>query len=336
MLMRERVLLVAEAIRYLPVRALWDLAYWLDAGSDPTHTSTVTIPHTQPGTLPDAISDSRLASRLRSVPEGCRVALLGLPDDTGVRLNHGRPGAAEGPTALRAALARYGVAEPAGFAWPAIFDAGDIQTAGDDLDETHRRVTEATTALLDLGLFPIALGGGHDLTFPFVRAVAQNAGQPLHMVYCDPHLDVRDQGGSGMPFRRLIEAGSVDALTIHGFQPFANSAEHVRWFQAHGGRISDLGPDGPWPDRPTAVSLDMDVIDQAFAPGVSAMNPCGWTPDHTARWVAAAGRNPRVRCFDIMELSPPNDPSGRTARLAAHLLLSFLRAFAERLVEGVA
>ncbi|MCH8509541.1 MAG: formimidoylglutamase [Phycisphaerales bacterium] len=290
----------------------------------------MTIPHTQPGVWPDTIPDARLAARVRrDRPAGCRVALLGLPDDTGVRLNHGRPGAAEGPAALRAALAKYGVAEPSGFTWPAVFDAGDVQPAGDDLQETHRRVSEAAAALLDLDLFPIAVGGGHDLTFPFVRAVAEPVA-PVHMVYFDPHLDVRDETGSGMPFRRLVESGSVDALTIHGFQPFANAAEHVRWFQAHGGRVSDMTPDTPWPDRPTAVSLDMDVIDQAFAPGVSATNPCGWTPEGAARWVAAAGRNPQVRCFDIMELSPPNDPSGRTARLAAHLLLTFLRAFAER------
>lgn len=291
----------------------------------------MTTPYIQPGAWPDAIPGTRLASRIRrDRPDGCRVALLGLPDDTGVRLNHGRPGAAEGPGALRAALARYGVAEPSGFAWPAIYDAGDVQPACDDLEETHRRVTEATLALLDTGLFPIAIGGGHDLTFPFVRAVARHANQPLHMVYFDPHLDVRDETGSGMPFRRLVEAGSVDALTIHGFQPFANAGEHVRWFQAHGGRVSDMTPDDPWPDRPTGVSLDMDVIDQAFAPGVSATNPCGWTPELAARWVAAAGRNPRVRCFDIMELSPPNDAGARTARLAAHLLLTFLRAFMER------
>jgi hypothetical protein len=130
--------------------------------------------------------------------------------------------------------------------------------------------------------------------------------------------------------RRLVEAGCVVALTIHGFQAFANAAEHVRWFQAHGGRVSEMTPEDPWPAGATAVSLDLDVIDQAFAPGVSAMNPCGWTPAQAERWVAAAGRNPRVRCFDMMELSPANDPSGRTARLAAHLLLTFLRAFGER------
>lgn len=288
------------------------------------------IPHVIPGRWPEPIAGSRMAGAIRREdPAGCRVALIGLPDDTGVRLNHGRPGAAEGPTALRAALARYGAAEPHATPWPGVFDAGDVPPAGDDLDETHRRVTEAVAALLDRGLLPVAVGGGHDLTFPFVRAVAAEHG-PLHAVYFDPHLDVRAEPGSGMPFRRLVEAGAVDALTVHGFQPFSNTAEHARWFETHGGRIADATPADPWPDRDTAVSLDMDVIDQAFAPGVSAMNPCGWTPAQAAAWVDAAGRNPRVRCFDVMELSPPNDPSGRTARLAAHLFLTFLRAFAER------
>lgn len=288
------------------------------------------FPHTQPGVWPDAIPASRFASRIRrDAHKGCAVALIGIPDDTGVRMNSGRPGAAEGPTALRAALARYGVGEPAGWDWVRVHDAGDVVVEPGDIHETHRRVTECVRAVVDAGLFPVAVGGGHDLTFPFVRGAAHGHA-PWHGVYFDPHLDVRDETGSGMPFRRLVEGGVANALTVHGFQPLANTLEHVRWFQAHGGRISDLTPDDPWPAQDTFVSLDMDVIDQAFAPGVSATNPCGWTPTLAERWVAAAGRNPRVRCFDVMELSPPNDPSGRTARLGAHLLLTFLRAFGER------
>ncbi|MEM9372810.1 MAG: formimidoylglutamase [Planctomycetota bacterium] len=287
------------------------------------------IPHCQPGDWPN-MPGTRFASQIeREDPTGCSIALLGMPDDTGVRLNNGRPGAAEGPGALRSALSGYGVADPSGWSWPRIFDAGDVVVEPGDLTETHRRVTEATAAIVALGLFPIGIGGGHDLTFPFVRGVVGSGG-PLHGIYFDPHLDVRDQDGSGMPFRRLIECGAANALTIHGFQPFANAAEHVRWFHAHGGRISELDPADPWPPRDTFVSLDLDVIDQAHAPGVSATNPSGWSPAQAERWMAAAGINPSVRCLDIMELSPPNDPSGRTARLAAHLLLSFVQAFAER------
>lgn len=287
------------------------------------------IPHCQPGTWP-SVSDSRFASLIqRTQPDGCEIALIGMPDDTGVKMNNGRPGAAQGPAALRQALASYGVADASGWNWPTVFDAGDVVFEPGDLTETHRRVTEAVHTLVEHGMFPIGIGGGHDLTFPFVRGMV-GSGPPMQGVYFDPHLDVRDEAGSGMPFRRLVESGAANALTIHGFQSLANSSEHVRWFQANGGRISDLSPSDPWPPRDVFVSLDLDVIDQAHAPGVSALNPNGWTPPLAEAWVAAAGRNPRVRCFDIMELNPVHDDNGRTARLAAHLLLVFLRAYTER------
>ncbi len=289
------------------------------------------IPHTTPPVYPDPIAGSRFASGIsRDDPSGCAVALIGIPDDTGVKLNNGRPGAGEGPGAIRAALATMGVVDPEGWEWPGVFDAGDVEVVPGDLHATHERVTAVTDAVIDLGLFPIALGGGHDLTFPFVRAVAQKHG-PMDGVYFDPHLDVREHDGSGMPFRKLIETRAARSLRIHGFDPMSNSREHVRWFQSNGGRIDDLSsPKDPFPDGEVFVSLDMDVLDSAYAPGVSALNAQGWTPELAARWVAAAGANPRVRCFDIMECSPPHDAQGRTARLAARMLLTFLRAYSER------
>jgi formiminoglutamase len=276
------------------------------------------------------IPSSKFASLIRSEPDGCQIALVGLPDDTGVQLNNGRPGAKEGPAAFRKALAKYGVAQPNGWDWPTVFDAGDVDVVPGDLHETHRRVTQAVKSLLDLGLFPIAIGGGHDLTFPFVRAVAEHFG-PLAGVYFDAHLDVRDADGSGMPFRKLLETGAAKSMRLHGFDPNANSTEHVQWFQTHGGHIADnLDHDDPWPTDPTFVSLDLDVIDQAFAPGVSAHNACGWTSTETESWILEAGRNPLVRCFDIMELSPPFDRDDRTSRLAARMFLAFLRGYSER------
>lgn len=251
-----------------------------------------------------------------------------MPDDLGVRLNAGRPGAAEGPTALRAALTRYGAAEASGVEWPGVFDAGDVQPSK-DLDETHDRVSVAVEALLAADLFPVGIGGGHDLTYAFVRPLATRL-PGMVGVYFDAHLDVREEKGSGMPFRRLVEDCSVSALHVLGLDRYANTSEHVRWFQGHGGRIDALTPTDPLPAGDLFVSLDLDVIDQACAPGVSAMNPHGWSPSTAEAWVRAAGRSTRVRCFDIMELSPPHDESGRTARVAARLLLAFLDAFSER------
>ena len=277
-----------------------------------------------------AVAPGRFASTIRrDVPDGCAVALLGLPDDRGVKLNHGRTGAARGPAAFRAALASYGAAEPSSGPWPLVFDAGDVRP-GRSLDETHDRVTVATSALLERGLFPIAIGGGHDLTFPFVRAVAAKFPK-LAGIYFDAHLDVRETAGSGMAFRRLIEDCGVPALHLHGFRPFVNSREHFAWFQAHGGIRH---PDGAKVALPRAknlfVSFDLDVLDASCAPGVSALNPAGWSARKAAAWVRACGADERVRCFDLMELNPRFDPDARTARVAAHLFLSFLSGFVER------
>lgn len=296
------------------------------------------IPHTAPAQYPGNIPASRFASQIhQGIAVGCRVALLGLPDDLGIRLNNGRPGAAEGPRAFRDALARYGVADPDGWTWPKVFDAGDVAPApGTDaaaLAETHRRVTDAAAALLHEGLFPIGIGGGHDLTFPFVRAVAARY-PALQGVYFDAHLDVRPEPGSGMPFRRLVEDCNVRGLELHGFNPLVNSAPHVNWFQSHNGRLASPGARWSPSTSDLFVSMDLDVLDASHAPGVSALNPSGWPVPRLADFAREAGADERVRCFDIMELSPPNDEQGRTARVAAHLFLSFLRGFADRAPTG--
>lgn len=279
---------------------------------------------------PAEISASRFASTIRrDSPDGCQVALLGLADDTGVVLNQGRVGAAQGPSAFRAALARYGAANAARIALPRVFDAGDV-VPGRSLDETHARVTEVTTSLLDHGLLPIAVGGGHDLTFPFVRAVAAKFPQ-LAGVYFDAHLDVRETAGSGMPFRRLIEDCGVRKLEVHGFRPLVNSRAHLEWFESHGGRIADENAKIALPRAKNLfVSFDLDVLDATHAPGVSAVNPAGWTVREAEKWVQVCGENPSVRCFDLMELNPLHDVDVRTARVAAHLFLMFLAGFAKR------
>ncbi len=285
-------------------------------------------------------------------PAGCRVALLGMPDDLGVRMNGGRPGATLGPHAFRNALSKYGVHDPLGTDFPLIFDAGDVTPSANpkltneaNLAATHERVHAAAAALHAMGLFPIAIGGGHDLTLPFVRAAAEAERAkapkapkaPFGGVYFDAHLDVRDTPGSGMAFRRLIEDHAVGPISVTGLQPLVNSREHVRWFAQHGGLFDGSAIDSSGnPAKPASaspltagfVSLDLDVFDQAVAPGVSAMNPSGAMPrDITPRLLKAAA-SPWVRCFDIMELCPAHDEQFRTTRLAAHMFLVFLTGFA--------
>lgn len=318
------------------------------------------LPYTTPARWPDVRPSSFAATIRTDRHEGCGVALVGLPDDTGVKLNRGRPGAAEGPAAFRAALAGYG-APFDGARNRAIdvkvCDIGDVEPAagGDEaaLFETHARIEAVLANVHKAGLMPICIGGGHDLTLPAVTALSKHAGGAVGGVNFDAHLDVRTRVGSGMAFRKLIEAGHLDARAFVeiGLGRFANDEADLAWLleqeshlvfadelvepdvsvqmrtrglapALHGSAINGTGD--------VFVSLDLDAIDSSFAPGVSAINPSGLDLRHATALAQAAGAEERVKHFDIMELSPPNDVSGRTARLAAHLFLSFLAGFTER------
>ena len=327
------------------------------------------LPHTTPADWP-VIGAGRFAAGIRrESTEGCRIALVGLPDDLGVRLNHGRVGAAMGPRAFRGALARYGVGYDSaagrelGGGW--VFAGGDVTPArGSDaeaLHATHVRVTEALAAVHAHGLVPVCIGGGHDLTFPTVRALAQRVGRPVGGINVDAHLDVREAPGSGMPFRSLIEGKFLDAqrFVTLGAGRFANLREHVEYLLTRKATITDIdtaleqrfaakdamarafapmsnGKPGP----AGFVSIDMDAIDGSQAPGVSAVNPQGLSVAMVCDMARRAGAHPAVRHFDIMELNPAHDEPafdppaseavGRTARVAALVFLSFVAGFAER------
>lgn len=294
--------------------------------------------HTRHAQYPAGMSPNRFASSIRTdSPEGCEIALLGMPDDLGVRLNGGRPGAADGPRAIRDALSRYGVTEQFLCDLPRVFDAGDVEPDGGEdaaaLARTHDRISAASEALAARGMTVIGLGGGHDLTYALARGVARaHAGKPMPGVYFDAHLDVRETPGSGMSFRKLVEDKIVSTLRIIGFNPLVNQREHAEWFLSHGGMIAPHGSDplGGIDVEGAFVSVDLDAIDMSAAPGVSAPNPAGLSPGHVAVAMEKLGQFYNLRCLDFMELSPPHDEGDRTARVAAHLLLSFLRGYGMR------
>lgn len=313
------------------------------------------VPHTTPFDWTSVHpAEGRLARALRQSPEGCRIALLGLPDDTGIALNSGRIGARQGPRAFREALARYGTAHDAvssnDLGQLGIYDAGDIEPAGDEIHRTHIRINEAVDAILQKGLLPVCIGGGHDLTYPGVSALIKqlrSAGQTLGGVNIDPHLDVRERVGSGMAFRRIIEEGegvvNPKQFATIGLGAFSNEQRHINWLREHGASMLIFdGDQHQLLERFLKIveqvksasnlfaSFDLDVLDASVAPGVSALNPMGLTPVTASLICRALGRLDNLRYFDLMELSPPHDVQGRTARLAVHLLLHFLAGVAER------
>lgn len=308
-----------------------------------------------------------IAPLAETTPAGS-VALLGLPEDLGVSLNNGRPGAAKGPSAFRRAMLRYGRTYDtlAQAEIPTnIVDAGDICPAAPEefgegkdaqiaaLHETHRRTTERARQLHQRGLIVVAVGGGHDLTFPTVRALSEVSKSPVGGINVDAHLDVRPEPGSGMPYRALIEGKHLDPTRFveFGIGRFTCDGEHVRWLNEQGSTI--VTADEALRERMTVeqafatalprhieggkevvrdgfVSIDLDALDAGMAPGVSALNPMGLPVPLVAQIAERAGRHPGVKHFDLMELSPPHDVEERTARLAVHLFLHFIAGVAAR------
>jgi len=315
-------------------------------------------PNTRPAEWPD-IAPDRFAKSIRTAsPDGCRVTIVGLPDDLGVRMNSGRPGARFGPDAFRAALARFGSgfdAQDERLIDIGVYDVGDVIPARGEgepaLRETHDRVTQAVLAVHRAGLIPVCVGGGHDLTYPSVRAIASHTGKSVGGVNVDAHLDVRETSGSGMPFRALIEGGQLDAkrFTVFGAGRFTNAHKHIEFLRARGGSIEAI-------DRvlsgesafaraleragaPAFVTIDLDALDAAHAPGVSAVNPMGLSVQLACDAARLSGANAAVRHFDLMELCPVHDEPawddrvrapGRTARIAALLFFHFLTGLRER------
>lgn len=297
-----------------------------------------------------AQSDPRVGHLLArgSAAAAPRAVLVGFPTDVGVRRNGGRAGAAAGPRAIREVLYRM---TPGGAGDDRLAgllahtsDLGDLATT-DDLSRDQHALGEILGPHLARGAFALVLGGGHETAFGHFLGYV-SAGRRVRILNWDAHADVRPpvngEGHSGSPFRQAIEHASGACLeyTVAGLQPHAVARAHAEYVRAHGGRCiwrAELDAErmaalsseaGGRDDR--MVSFDLDAVDQAFAPGVSAPSTGGLAVDD---WLAAArlaGRNAQVRSCDIVELNPTLDRDGQTARLAALTVWTVLAGVAER------
>lgn len=288
--------------------------------------------------------DRTFAQALRDPPPDPPVVLLGLPFDGAVL---GRRGAREGPAALREALAgmktsrldRHRTAIAAA-------DWGDADLPPEaPVDEAHDAAREAAREARQAGATLVALGGDHSLTYPLARPHAE-AVEALGVVNVDAHLDVRAVDGppnSGSSFGRLLRDDLVAGphLVEVGLRDFATSRTYVDWARDRGATLvpaaearrrdpSSLLADlygGPLEGVDAVyLSLDVDALDQADAPGVSAPTPGGLT---SARFAALAREAVRqapapVAGVDVVETAPRHDPTDRTARAAALALAHVL------------
>jgi formimidoylglutamase len=270
------------------------------------------------------------------------LVLLGLCNEVGVVANGGRPGAAAGPSAFRAAFGRLPRRVLQG---RNLVDAGDIPASAPY--EAFLEGAEAVvSAAIQAGALPLVIGGGHDCSYGVWRGLAKGGATAVLAV--DAHLDVRPTHApsSGNPFFRMIEAGLPGPdLAQVGLQRFANSEEHETWLRLKGASLQFLEPGREGRAREAAMgaleaftakgrriqaTFDLDALRAADAPGVSAATPWGLEAGAALALAQACGACPAVAAFDLMELAPPLDRDGQTAKLAALLVAAFLEGAASR------
>lgn len=267
--------------------------------------------------------------------EEAQAVLIGLPMDYTVSY---RPGTRGGPLAIRnvsVALEDYSLLLDRSLEEYSYCDLGDIGLPFGNVDASLAMIEHAAGILLEDGKFPIFLGGEHLVSYPVIKAFARQH-PDLHIIHFDAHADLRKDYygeershstvmrkvaellGPGRVFQFGIRSGIKDEFEFARANTRLYPQEVLQPLQMV---LPELK------GKPIYLSLDIDVVDPAFAPGTGTQEPGGCTSQEIIRAVHCLGQL-NVVGFDLVEVCPQLDFSERTAILAAKLvregILSFL------------
>jgi agmatinase len=277
----------------------------------------------------------------------CDVAVLGIPFDSGVTY---RPGARFGPqgvrTGSRLLRAYHAALDVMPFEAQQVADAGDVACNPFDIAEAIAQIEAGADRILDDAGHLLSIGGDHTIALPLLRSLHRRHG-PLALLHFDAHLDTWDTyfGAAythGTPFRRAWEEGLLlaDRATHVGIRGPLFSREDLvddarfgfeivtamdvldEGRRAIADRVRDrLG------DAPVYVSVDIDVLDPAFAPGTGTPEAAGLTSRELLGILRGLAGVHLVGA-DIVEVAPPYDPAEITAVAASHVAYELLALFA--------
>jgi arginase len=261
--------------------------------------------------------------------------LLGIPHDASSSYLRG---AAEAPPLIRAALF-----SPAGNSWTeslrdlaatgGLLDAGDLPCS--DPRDCRAQIESGVAAILTAGNRPLVLGGDHSITYPVVRAVGR-CHQPLTIVHIDAHPDLYDEFegdrySHACPFARILEEGQVSRLVQVGIRTMnSHQRGQAERFGVEVVRMREWSRGArPQVDGLVYLSVDLDGLDPAFAPGVSHREPGGLSVREVVDFIQDLGGE--LVGADVVEFNPRQDPSGVTATVAAKIV----REIAGRMLAGI-
>jgi agmatinase len=273
------------------------------------------------------------------------VAILGIPFDAGVSY---RPGARFGPSHVRESSRMLRPYNPATGAEPfgaqQVVDAGDIAANPFDIQSALKDIENGSRALLERAKRLVTIGGDHTIALPLLRTMAAKYG-PISVVHFDAHLDTWDSyfGADythGTPFRRASEEGLIDREgSIHvGIRGPVYSAKDLDQDKSLGFEIfstiefDDLGVKGAIEkvqarvqDRPMYVSIDIDVLDPAHAPGTGTPEAGGLTSRELLA-VIRSFADMNIVGADVVEVAPAYDHAQLTGIAASHVIFELLSA----------
>jgi guanidinobutyrase len=274
---------------------------------------------------------------------GLDACFVGVPFDIGTS---NRAGARHGPRQIRAEscmLRPYNMATRAApFDSLAVTDIGDVPLNTFNLKESIRIIEAAYDDIIAYGCRPLTMGGDHTITLPILRALKKKYG-PLGLVHIDAHADVNDAMfgepvAHGTPFRRAVEEELIHGPSVAqiGLRATGYTAEDFDWPRDQGFRVvpaeecwhKSLTPlmaelRAQIGNRPMYISFDVDGLDPPFAPGTGSPEIGGLTLIQALEIIRGCRGLDVVGC-DLVEVSPPYDPSGNTALVAANLLYEML------------
>ncbi len=274
---------------------------------------------------------------------GLDACFIGIPLDVGTS---NRPGTRFGPKQIRAEsvmLRPYNMwTRAAPFDSLHVADIGDVPINTFDLKDAVRRITEFYDQVLMHDVIPMTLGGDHTLTLPVLRAIAKKHG-PVGLIHVDAHADINDHMfgekiAHGTPFRRAWEENLIDPKRTYqiGLRGTGYTAEDFDWARDKGFEViqaEELWHKSAAPliarirdelgDAPVYLTFDIDSLDPACAPGTGTPEIGGLTSVQAIEIIRGCQGLNLVGC-DLVEVSPPYDPQGNTALLAANLLFEML------------
>lgn len=288
------------------------------------------------------MSDKRLKDFINPKNEiqNTAVHLIRFPSDEGVKRNGGRPGAAKAPDLILDQLLNL-TPHPAYYQRHidllSTVSFGDPVTCSGNVEADQATLGKMVGDVFKNNILPVIIGGGHETSYGHFLGYVE-ANKPVSILNIDAHTDVRPlkdgSAHSGSPFRQALEHPSRLCISynVFGLNPSSVSLEHYNYVNENGKAVfrSDVNStmiqnflDHVNPEAVMAT-IDMDVVCQSEAPGVSAPNSAGITGSVGLKCAFELGKNPAVRSLDLCEVNPVYDRDNQTIKLAAHAIWYFL------------